>query len=74
MERRHKGKKLPTLLKELTEDERKDFAAAKTILIKKLVPLEFVSLEEFQKCAISRWISRDIFVWTEAVTEVASYA
>ena len=54
MERRHKGKKLPTLLKELTEDERKDFAAAKTILIKKLVPLEFVSLEEFQKCAISR--------------------
>ena len=45
-------KKLPTLLDgealaawmELTEDEKKNFTVAKAILIKKLAPLEFVSL------------------------------
>ena len=55
-----KRQKLPTLLEgealaawmELTEDERKDFDVAKEKLSKKLAPLEFISLEEFQKCAI----------------------
>ena len=55
-----KAKKLPTLLEgealaawmELTEDEKKDFGVLKSKLIKKLAPLEFVSLEEFQKRAI----------------------
>ena len=55
-----KAKKLPTLLEgealaawtELTEDEKKDFDAAKARLIKKLSPLEFVTLEQFQKRAI----------------------
>ena len=55
-----KAKKLSTLLEgealaawtELTEDEKKDFDAAKARLIKKLSPLEFVTLEQFQKCAI----------------------
>ena len=55
-----KVKKLPTLLEgealvawmELTEDEKKDFGVVKPKLIKKLAPLEFVSLEEFQKRAI----------------------
>ena len=55
-----KAKKLPTLLEgealaawmELTEDEKKDFDVAKTKLIRKLAPLEFVSLEQFQKRAI----------------------
>ena len=50
-------KKLPTLLEgdilaawtELTEDEKKDFDAAKERLIKKLSPLEFFTLEQFQK-------------------------
>ena len=45
-----KVKKFPTLLEgevlvawtELTEDEKKDFDAAKARLIKKLLPLEFV--------------------------------
>ena len=37
---------------ELTEDEKKDFDVAKAKLIRKLVPLEFVLLEQFQKRAI----------------------
>ena len=37
---------------ELTEDEKKDFDVAKAKLIRKLAPLEFVSLEQFQKRAI----------------------
>ena len=37
---------------ELTEDEKKDFDAAKARLIKKLSPLEFVTLEQVQKRAI----------------------
>ena len=55
-----KAKKVPTLLEgealaawmELTEDEKKDFGVVKSKLIIKLAPLEFVSLEEFQKRAI----------------------
>ena len=55
-----KVKKLPTLLEgndllawiELTEDEKKDFDVAKARLIKKLSPLEFVTLEQFQKHTI----------------------
>lgn len=51
---------LPTLLKgeslatwvELNDNEKKDFDVAKAKLIKILTPLKFVSLEEFQKCAI----------------------
>ena len=60
MEWWQKAKKFPTLLQgealvawmEITEDERKDFAVVKTMLIKKLVPLEFVLLEGFHKHAI----------------------
>ena len=37
---------------ELPEDEKKDFDAAKARLIKKLSPLEFVMLQQFQKHAI----------------------
>ena len=37
---------------ELTEDEKKDFGVVKSKLIIKLAPLQFVLLEEFQKCAI----------------------
>ncbi|XP_065889767.1 retroviral-like aspartic protease 1 [Dysidea avara] len=52
-----KTKKLPTLLEgealaawmELTDEEKKDYSVAKDKLIKKMAPLEFVSLEEFQK-------------------------
>ena len=55
-----KAKKLPTLLEgealaawmELTEEERRDFGVVKEKLIRKLAPLEFVSLEQFQKRAI----------------------
>ena len=55
-----KAKKLPTLLEgealaawmELTEEEKRDFGVAKEKLIRKLAPLEFVSLEQFQKRAI----------------------
>ena len=55
-----KARKLPTLLEgealaawmELTVDEKKDFGVVKPKLIKKLAPLEFVLLEEFQKRAI----------------------
>ena len=55
-----KAKKLPTLLEgealaawmELTEDEKRDFGVVKEKLIRKLAPLEFVSLEQFQKRAI----------------------
>ena len=66
-----KAKKFPTLLEgevlaawmELTEDKRKDFAVAKTILIKKLAPLEFVSLEEFQKRVIFPGESVGIYLY-----------
>ena len=37
---------------ELTEDEKKDFDVAKTGLINKLLPLVFVTLEQFQKHTI----------------------
>ena len=37
---------------ELTEDEKRDFGVVKEKLIRKLAPLEFVSLEQFQKRAI----------------------
>ena len=37
---------------ELTEDEKKDFDVAKTGLIKKLLPLDFVTLKQFYKHAI----------------------
>ena len=55
-----KAKKLPTLLEgealaawmELTEEEKRDFGVVKEKLIRKLAPLEFVSLEQFQKRAI----------------------
>ena len=55
-----RAKKLPTLLEgealaawmELTEDEKRDFGVVKEKLIRKLAPLEFVSLEQFQKRAI----------------------
>ena len=55
-----KAKKLPTLLEgealaawmELTEEEKRDFGVVKEKLIRKLAPLEFVSLEQFQKQAI----------------------
>ena len=51
---------LPTLLEgevlaawmELTEEEKRDFGVVKEKLIRKLAPLEFVSLEQFQKRAI----------------------
>ena len=64
-----KAKKFPTLLEalmawmELTEDERKDFAAEKTMLIKKLAPLEFVSLGEFQKRTIFPSESVEIYIY-----------
>ena len=55
-----KAKKLPTLLEgealaawmELTNEEKSNYSATKGKLIKKMVPLEFVSLEEFQKQSI----------------------
>ena len=55
-----KAKKLLTLLEgealaawmELTDEEKKDYSVAKDKLIKKMAPLEFVSLEEFQKRSI----------------------
>ena len=55
-----KAKKLPTLLEgealaawmELTEEEKADYSVTKGKLIKKMAPLEFVSLEEFQKRSI----------------------
>ena len=37
---------------ELTEEEMRDFGVGKEKLIRKLAPLEFVLLEEFQKRAI----------------------
>ena len=37
---------------ELTEEEKRDFGVVKEKLIIKLAPLEFVSLEQFQKRAI----------------------
>ena len=59
-DRAKKAKKLPTLLEgealaawmELTEEEKRDFGVVKEKLIRKLAPLEFVSLEQFQKRAI----------------------
>ena len=55
-----KAKKLPTLLEgealaawmELTDEEKSDYDVTKGKLIKKMAPLEFVSLEEFQKQSI----------------------
>ena len=55
-----KAKKLPTLLEgeavaawmELSDKEKSDYGVTKGKLIKKMVPLEFVSLEEFQKQSI----------------------
>lgn len=52
-----KTKKLPTLLKgevltnwmELTDNEKEDYKVTKERLIKHKAPMEFVSLEEFQK-------------------------
>jgi len=55
-----KAKKLPTLLEgealvawmELSEEEKADYSVTKGNLIKKMAPLEFVSLEEFQERSI----------------------
>ena len=37
---------------ELTEEKKRDFCLVKEKIIRKLAPLEFVLLEEFQKRAI----------------------
>ena len=66
-----KAKKLPTLLEgealavwmELTDGEKNDYSVTKSKLIRKMVPLEFVSLKEFQKRSIFSWqISWHVFV------------
>ena len=53
-----KARKFPTLLEgevlaiwlELSEEQKADYKVAKEQLIKKMVPTEFVSLEEFHSC------------------------
>ena len=55
MGRREEGKEIADLtgrwgvgsVMELTNEKKSDYSATKSKLIKKMVPLEFVSLEEF---------------------------
>ena len=68
-----KAKKLPTLLEgealaawmELTNEEKNYYGVTKGKLIKKMVPLEFVSLKEFQKQSIipGESVSMYLYEW-----------
>ena len=62
--------KMPTLLEgealaiwlELSEEEQDDYASAKEALVKAMMPMEFVSLDDFHRRKLRRGEALSVFV------------